>query len=111
MKYLAAPLTPPSLSHRGRGTCQVEETSFLRRKILRDKVPVGQLVEPGGDVVRAPVLIVEIVGMLPDVDGEEAFHPLRHWRIGVRRAHDAQLLLLVLDQPCPAAAELAEGGG
>src|SRR3546814_7103077 len=44
---------------------------FSGAEVLRREVPVHQMVEEGLDEVGAPVLIVEIVGVLPDVRSEE----------------------------------------
>src|SRR6266566_8855350 len=38
------------------------------REILRGKFPVEQFVDDRGDVIRALILVVKIIGMLPDVD-------------------------------------------
>ena len=45
-----------------------------------DGVPVDD-VPPGREVVRPSVLIVEVVGVLPDVDAEERRLPLHHGRV------------------------------
>src|SRR3954463_6911668 len=67
-------------------------------------------VPPGGDVVGAAVLVLEVVGVLPDVeadDGEGAFHD-RAVLVGGRDDLD---VLPALDQPRPTGAEARRGGG
>src|SRR3546814_2502298 len=65
------------------------------------------MVEEGLDEVGAPVLIVEIVGVLPDVAGEDWRLAVRQGGVGVAGADHLQVIA-VLHQPDPAAAELAD---
>ena len=81
---------------------------FNARKVLCGEVPVHQLVEESADEIGTPVLIVEVVGVLPDVTGEERYLPLDDRCHGIGRLDDLELTL-VGDQPRPAAAELAYG--
>src|SRR5207248_6185922 len=74
-----------------------------------DGLPV-QGVEPGRDVVRALVLVLEVVGVLPHVDAEDRGHAFHVRAVLVRVALDRELAARVGDQPCPAAAELADRG-
>src|SRR5450759_596495 len=72
-----------------------------------DRGPV-EGVEPRRDVVGPLVLVLEVVSVLPHVDsedGSQAFH-VRAVLVGI--ALDGQLAVLVDDQPCPAAPELAQ---
>jgi NodT family efflux transporter outer membrane factor (OMF) lipoprotein len=39
-------------------------------EIIRREFPIGELVDQGVDVIHAPVLIVQIIGMFPNVDGQ-----------------------------------------
>src|SRR3546814_5490266 len=68
------------------------------------------MVEEGLDEVGAPVLIVEIVGVLPDVAGEDWRLAVRQGGVGVAGADHLQVIA-VLHQPDPAAAELADALG
>ena len=61
------------------------------------------------DEVLAAVLVVEIVGVLPDVARQERGLPVRHRRIGVGRLDDLKHIAL-LRKPDPSAAELRHGG-
>src|SRR5437879_9902275 len=74
-----------------------------------DRVPV-QGVEPRGDVVRAPVLILQVVGVLPHVDAQERRQLVHVGAVLVGIALDRELALPVRDQPRPAAAELTHRG-
>src|SRR5438046_6141964 len=47
--------------------------------------------------------------MLPHVTSQETPDPARHRRVGVRGLYDLQLLVRVLDEPGPTAAELSHG--
>src|SRR5271170_3802822 len=73
-----------------------------------DLVPVDG-VPPGGEIVGALVLVLEVVGVLPDVVAEDGVVTLRDGAILVRRGDDFQLAALE-DQPAPAGAELLRGG-
>src|SRR5579885_389269 len=70
----------------------------------RNLVPVDD-VPPVGEVLWAAVLILRVVGMLPDVianDGEEAFH---QGAVLVRGRGDGELAVVIEDQPDPARAK------
>src|SRR5205814_17800 len=63
-------------------------------------------VPPRVEVVGALVLILEIVGMFPDVDTQDRLLVLHGGSVLVRCAGDGQLAV-VIDQPGPTAAEAA----
>src|SRR5688500_1583535 len=64
--------------------------SALRGVELRsDGVPVDD-VPPRGKVVRTPVLVVEVVRVLPDVDPEDRRLPLHHRGVLVRGRDDRE---------------------
>src|SRR2546428_11536846 len=75
----------------------------LAGEALGDLRPVHH-VPPGVDVVRAPVLVLEVVGMLPDVDSEERGLAVRD-RVVLVRGRDHREVAPVLDEPGPARAE------
>src|SRR3954451_19380282 len=77
---------------------------------LVDRVPVDG-VEPGGEIVGALVLILEVVGMLPDINAENRGLALHQRGVLVRGAGDAQAAIGRGDQPGPAAAEAPRTGG
>src|SRR5271166_4099983 len=68
-------------------------------------VPVDH-VPPGLEVVGPAVLILQIVGMLPDVVAHDRMLPGGHRIVLVRRAGDLQLAVGGQHQPRPPAAEL-----
>src|SRR5580658_7507460 len=76
---------------------------------LCGEFPIHEVVEKRLDEVGAAVLVIEIIGVLPDVAGEERGLTERERRHGVRRLRDLELVL-VDHQPSPAAAELADRG-
>src|SRR5216683_3384657 len=65
-------------------------------------------VEPGRDVIRPLVLVLQVVSVLPDVDSEDRGQPFHVRAVLVRIRLDEQLAVLVDDQPRPAASELAD---
>src|SRR5262249_35083420 len=75
---------------------------------LVDLRPVHH-VPPRVDVVRAAVLVLQVVGVLPDVDPEDRLLAVHHRVVLVRRALDRDLAAVVHD-PRPAAAEPPDGG-
>src|SRR4051812_21735495 len=77
--------------------------SAARVEAPPDLPPVDDI-PPGGEIVGAAVLVVEVVGVLPDVDAEQ-------WHVAL---HDRAVLVCgrvdgeagpVVDEPRPAAAE------
>src|SRR3954454_13638754 len=71
-------------------------------------VPVHD-VPPRLQVVRALVLVLEVVGVLPDVDAEEWRLPGGDRRVLVGRARDLEAAARpVVDEPGPAASELPD---
>src|SRR3954452_17348129 len=61
-------------------------------------------VPPGGEVIGAPVLVVEVVGLLPDVDAEQRGVALHDRAVLVGGRIDGEAGAIV-DEPRPAAAE------
>ncbi len=74
-------------------------------QVLGGEVPVEQLVDHRIDVVGTPVLVVEVVGVLPDVDRQQRLLALGERDLGVAGLDDLELAA-VEDQPAPAGAEL-----
>ena len=82
-------------------------SSYGLAEVLGRELPVQELVEDHVDVVGAAVAVVDVVGVLPDVDRDERLLARRgERRLGVRRLLDLELAALE-DDPRPAAAELA----
>jgi len=75
---------------------------------LVDLVPVDG-VPPGGEVVGAPVLVLEVVGVLPDVVAEDGVAALGDRVVLVGCGDDGEFAALE-DEPAPAGTELLGGG-
>jgi hypothetical protein len=79
------------------------------QKILRqafvDKIPVDELVDHRGQIIRAAVLIIEIIGVFPDVQRQKGLEAVSDRRIGIGRFDNLQLPVVEYE-PGPAAAEL-----
>src|SRR5579862_207829 len=96
--------SPPPLAGGGRGG---RGSAPRLGELLGDEVPVHQVVEERLEVVRAPVLVVEIVGVLPHVAAEQRRAADDQRVDAVGRLLDRELAVLV-DQPGPARAELPD---
>src|SRR5688500_13766615 len=66
-------------------------------------------VPPRSDVIGTTVLVLQVVGVLPDVASENRVLPFHQRIVLIRRAGDRQLAAVV-DQPHPPAAEPAGSG-
>src|SRR6266571_1848264 len=86
--------------------CDVNHLCLL--VALRDRFPV-EGIEPGGDVVGSPVLVLQIVGVLPYVNAQDRSVTFHVRTVLVRVRLDRQLAAAVTKEPRPAAAELADG--
>src|SRR6478609_445326 len=80
-----------------------------RLEPLRHLVPVHHI-PPRPDVIRATVLILQVVRVLPDVEAKQSVLAFHQRVVLVRRARDRELAALA-DQPRPAGAEAARAGG
>src|SRR5690606_39998731 len=72
---------------------------------LGDLIPVYHI-PPGRDIVSPEVLVLQIIGVLPNVDAENRRLPLRKRRVLVSRGRDGKVAVLINDQPAPAAPEM-----
>src|SRR4051794_19426381 len=79
------------------------------RITLGDALPIDH-VPPSLEVFGPPVLVLEVVSVLPDVDPEQWRVAVDQGRVLVRGGRDSEAGAVV-DQPCPAAAELLGRGG
>src|SRR5437762_1002142 len=79
------------------------------RKISCSEFPVEEFIDHRRDVIRALVLIVEIVRMFPDVNRQQRSEPLGQRKLGIGCLNDFERMP-VGDEPSPAAAELLFGG-
>src|ERR1700722_586793 len=78
------------------------------REVLRDEVPVDQVIEERLHKIGATVLEVEVIGMFPHVAGQQRGVAVGERGHRVGRAGDRQLAAAG-DEPRPAAAELTDG--
>ena len=76
-------------------------------EILFRKFPIQQFVDHRLRVVVAAILVVEIVRMLPHVDGQQWFLPFGERHFGIAGAHHAELAAVGY-QPRPSAAKLRD---
>src|SRR5205814_10715806 len=67
------------------------------------------MVKKGLDEIGPPILVIEIVGVLPDIAGQEGRLPERDRVDAIQGVRDLELTL-VGDEPGPAAAELIDRG-
>src|SRR5690348_4740004 len=81
---------------------------FRGHELLADPLPVDHVVEDRLHELRALVLVVEVVRVLPDVARHERRHLCHVGTIGVARRHDVELAVLRYE-PRPATAELRDG--
>src|SRR5579864_574458 len=96
------------------GRCRMRSTRLARRRELRQhtvgKLPAHQLLEKRIHVGGAPILVIEIVRVLPKVESEQRPVAALERGAGVVRAGNLDRAVSP-DQPQPAAAELRAGGG
>src|SRR4029453_3012086 len=78
--------------------------------ILRDRVPVYH-VPPGFDVIGTPVLILKIIGVLPNIDAQDRRVAIHQRAILIWSRNDFELSVLILNQPRPAAAKASSTSG
>src|SRR5436190_14049043 len=81
-----------------------------RSIVLRYRVPVHH-VPPGFDIVGAPVLILKIISMLPNIDAEDRRVAVHQRAVLVWRRNDFELSVLILNQPRPATAKTSRTSG
>src|SRR4051794_20990608 len=71
-----------------------------------DLAPVDQLIEEGGHVLGPTVLVVDVVGVLPNVDGEDRAHPVDQRILAIGSLHHFELVSLYRE-PSPTRPELS----
>src|SRR5690606_39209033 len=76
----------------------------LARILLVCKVPVDHVAE-GLDIIGAWILILQVVGMLPDIDTDDRRQPLRETAILIVQPDNGELAVAVFHQPGPAASK------
>ena len=79
-------------------------------KQLVDILPVHQMIDERLQIVRAAIAIVDVVGVLPDVDAENRGGAMYQRVLAIGRLGDLELAVLHR-QPGPARTELTDAGG
>src|SRR5664279_3531232 len=79
-------------------------------KVLCCEIPVNQLIQHCVYIVRTSILVIQVVGMFPYVDGQQRFHAGGHWHIRIA-GFDHLELVAIQHEPRPAAAELGHCRG
>src|SRR5688500_15757712 len=74
--------------------------------IVSRKAPVDQLVEYSVNIIRAAILIIEVVRMFPYINCQERLHSFGQWQIRIAGLDHLELVT-ILHQPSPSAAELS----
>src|SRR5258708_32844347 len=85
-----------------RSLFSIQHSAVLLESLIH-RVPVDD-VPPRGEVVGPAVLVLQIVGMFPDIDAENRLFAFHHPAVLVRGALDVQLAARG-HQPPPAAAQ------
>src|SRR6202008_4323992 len=80
------------------------------RKHLVDMFPVDEMIDERLQIIRATIAIIDVVGVLPDVDAEDRRCAMHQRVFAVGRLGDFKLAVLHR-QPSPARAELAHACG
>src|ERR1700726_2673403 len=83
--------------------------SGLREQLV-DIFPVNEVIDKRLQIVRPAIAIIDVIGMLPDVDAEDRRGAMHQRVFAVGRLGDFELAVLHR-QPGPAGAELADAGG
>src|SRR5919206_1548870 len=73
-------------------------------QLLGRKFPIGEVIQESGDEFLAPVLVIEVIGVLPDIAGEKRMPPGNYGRFAIGRG-DPPKLTGIHNQPSPAAPE------
>src|SRR4051812_7680871 len=77
---------------------------------LQHVVPIDQVVDECLEIFRPGIAVVDVIGMLPDIDAEDWLGAVDQRVLAVRRLGERELA--VLDRkPGPARAELGGAGG
>ena len=82
----------------------------LDRKVFRRKIPVDRFVEHRVDVICAAILIIQVISVLPHIDGQKRLLSSRERGVRVAGFCDRELVT-VLNQPRPATTELCRRRG
>src|SRR5258708_6410806 len=79
-------------------------TTLSLFEVLQREVPVGEALQEDLDVLGAGVSVVDVIGVLPDVDGEQRLLPVLEREVGVAGLGHGELLVLAEHEPRPSGA-------
>src|ERR1700693_1671246 len=80
------------------------------REQLVDIFPVHQMIDERLQIIRTAVAVIDVIGMLPDIDAEDRCRAMHQRAFAVGRLGYFELAVLHR-QPGPARTELAAAGG
>ena len=83
--------------------------SGLACEVLRDEVPVHQVPERF-DEFRTSIAVIDVIGVLPNVTGQQRLVACSHRVAGTDGARQTEAAVGLLDQPRPAGAEGTDSG-
>src|SRR5258706_6958617 len=86
-----------------------EPASGFREQLV-DILPVHQVIDPRLQIIRPAIAIIDVVGVLPDVDAEDRGGAMNQRVLSVGRLGNLELAVLHR-QPRPPRTELADAGG
>src|SRR5574340_65050 len=78
-------------------------------EVFGDEIPVDQIPEML-DIRRPRIAVVDVVGVLPDVAGQQGSPARSHGGLRIAGAHQLQRAIGVLDEPAPARAKGGDAG-
>lgn len=61
-------------------------------QVLGGKLPIDQFADYRVDIICPAVLVIEVVGMLPDIDGNKRLQSCRQGRVGIWRFKHLELI-------------------
>src|SRR5438477_12914656 len=102
--------SPSATLSRIAGQWPSESLARLRlRQVLRREVPIDQVIEKRLHEIRAAVLVIEVVGVLPDIAGEERGLAERE-RVDPSQGAGGLMIAFIEHWPGSAAAEVVDRG-
>jgi len=79
-------------------------------KIFAGKVPIREILQKDLHVIGTAVLVIQVIGMLPHVTGQESLLAVGKGEVCVWSFGDFEGAVRIHDKPRPSAAKLAGGG-
>ena len=76
---------------------------------FRDIVPIHEIVDKGLEIIGPAISVIDVIGVLPDIDRQNRRCPLEQRIFGISRLRDGDLAILD-HKPSPAGTELCRPG-